>query len=151
MHTGSSCLYKYQLKMCVLRLTVERTTKVRRVIGIIISLIGGLYFFLLIFAHGSVDSLYLESLRRATLMFFACVLLIMFSSNVKWPAICIGMPAICTMFLMAALTLGTGEWKYFLFDAVVYSAAIVLAIRLAGIISTRMKLFLTRRSTQTHK
>lgn len=122
----------------------------RRTFAIVAGLLVGLYLGAMAFAHGSVDSLWLEYSKDAILISSIGTLLNVLASDNKWPAICVGMPLISTSLFIFLGNVGYGMGKFQLqlsgFHLVVAVAGVLLAALLSTLISKFFNAFLTDRS-----
>lgn len=110
----------------------KRFKTVRRVSAIVAGVFVGLYFFVMAFAHGSVESLWFEYWKTATLIFSFGVVLNLVGSDSKWPALCVGMPLVSLSFFILFGDIhhssGSFQWQLSGFRLVVSSAAVLLAV-----------------------
>lgn len=111
-------------------------------IAIVAGILVGLYLGAMAFAHGSVESLWLEYLKDAALIFSFGTLLNLLASDNRWPALCVGMPLIGVSIFIFFGNVGYGMTGSLVqlsgFRLFVNSAGLLLAILLTKLIEKRI-------------
>ncbi len=134
---------------------MKNLNSARRAFAIVAGLSVGLYIGAMAFAHGSVDSLWLEYLKDAILILSIGTLLNVLASDNKWPALCVGMPLVTTslFFFLGDVVYGMGKSQLQLssFRLVVATVGLFLAEFLGTWISKVIDAILTKRSTASRE